>query len=232
MLRDGSQPIRPSLDYIAEWDARNDDYPVEPLTAGKTPRSYTWSVGKVLDQGPDGACVGFAFTHELIARPKVYADLDAQFAQSVYFDAQRIDTFRGGEYPGASPIMAGTSLLAGAKVLKNDGYITEYRWARNVGDLARAVGHLGPAVIGLQWFEGMDVLDDDGYIRHTGRAVGGHAICIYGVNQRGRYFKAINSWGPSWGDDGRALIDFDDMARILRSSIGQAVVPLGRKAAT
>src|SRR5215218_8851516 len=107
-------------------------YPIAPLVAGLTPRSYTWGVAFTLDQGSEGACVGHGFTAEAVARPVVVdfrehltpawasntrmyqiQGRDAQtcaqaFAFDIYHQAQRVDEWRGEDYDG-------TSVAAGAK---------------------------------------------------------------------------------------------------------------------
>jgi hypothetical protein len=63
-----------------------------------------------LDQGKEGACVGFAWSHELAAYP-VRVEVDDEFARSkIYAEAQKIDEWPGEAYHG-------TSVLAGAKVV-------------------------------------------------------------------------------------------------------------------
>ncbi|NOZ61975.1 MAG: T9SS type A sorting domain-containing protein [Calditrichaeota bacterium] len=39
----------------------------------------------------------------------------------------------------------------------------------------------------------------------------GHAVLIVGYNDNGQYFKAKNSWGPSWGENGYFRIAYDDV---------------------
>lgn len=235
-LRDGGAVNDARLDRLVQHDDRNLQFlAAAPLRAeGKKPRSYTWRVRQTGNQGVQGACVGFSFTHELVARPKEWDFTEGtrmmpstaveRYAQSVYYDAQRIDPWPGGEYPGASPQMAGTSILAGVKTLHRRGVIGGYRWAYTVDDLALAVGSSGPAVIGVAWYDGMFNTDDKGFIHPTGRVAGGHAILVHGVSQRGEFFKLTNSWGASWGDGGECKLSFADMETLLRQD-GEACIP-------
>lgn len=174
-------------------------------------------------------CVGAAFTHELAAKPAVVKNVDIQFAKSLYFEAQRQDGWPGGEYPGASPIYSGTSVLAGAKVVKTLGYVKEYRWAFGLEDLILAVGYKGPAVLGLDWYTDMFDVDGNGYISASGQVEGGHCILCKAVNVKKEYFVLHNSWGPTWGVNGDAKITFDDMNYLLQSG-GEACIPGGRVA--
>ena len=229
-LRDGSVVADRRLTRLPYFDVRSLSYAIADLFKKDQPlRAYTWKCNAVLDQGNEGACVGFAMAHELIAQPKVVKGIDAKFArEQIYWAAQRIDKFKGGSYPGASPKMEGSSVLAGIKVLKELGYVTEYRWAFSINDLALAVGYKGPAIIGIPWYEGMFKPASCGCLHPTGEKVGGHAIAVVGVNPRRQTFTLHNSWGPKWGNNGRAKITFDDLEKLLKES-GEAVIPVVRR---
>ena len=241
VLKGGKPVIDPRADYVGESDPRNDAFPVEPLLrhdgARRPLRSYTWRARTVLDQRGQGACVGFAWAHELIARPHEVTAIDDSFAvQTLYFEAQRRDRWPGGQYPGASPLMAGTSVLAGAKVVKDLGYIEQYRWAQSLEDLASAIGFLGPAVLGTRMFAGMREPDAAGFIHAAGSRLGGHALLVVGVRIRpigggepdlnASSFLVQNSWGPDWGDNGRARITFTEMSVLLEKA--EVCIPVQR----
>lgn len=228
-LRDGSTVQDGRLARLQQFDERSRKFPVRKAVGAKPLRSYTWSCDKWLDQGPDGACVGFSWTHELIARPAVVVGVAAAFAkEKVYWEAQKIDPWPGGSYPGASPVYEGTSVLAGAKVLQKLGFITEYRWAFSVQELALAVGYCGPVVLGIPWYEGMFNLYGCGHLHIGGSMAGGHAILCNGVNVKDKTFRLHNSWGKGWGNSGEALVSWDEMDRLLHEG-GEACVPMGRR---
>ena len=218
----------PSLGRLPQFDARSRAFPIRSLVAAKPPRSYTWSCGVTIDQGMEGSCVGHAWAHELAARPRVIPGVGHDFARRVYFDAQRIDEWDGGAYPGAAPFYEGTSVLAGAKVVKALGAMDEYRWAFGLSDLILAVGYAGPAVLGINWYEGMFDPDPSGLVRVSGDVAGGHAIVANGVSVKRRLVRLHNSWGPGWGVGGHAFIGWDDLERLLHEQ-GEACIPVGRK---
>jgi intein/homing endonuclease len=173
-------------------------------------------------------CVGHGFAHELIARPSVVDGIDSNFAvEKIYWEAQKIDQWAGGSYPGARPQYEGTSVLAGAKVVQKLGYVKEYRWAFGLDDLIMAVGYKGPAVIGVNWYEGMQDTDSDGYISPQGYFQGGHCVLVKGVNIKDGYFTIHNSWGEDWGVKGDCRITFSDMDYLLNQD-GEACIPLSR----
>lgn len=234
ILKNGQRTTTPLLDRIPFFDERSRAYPVRTVGQRAT-RSYTWALGQdVLDQGNQGSCVGHAFSHELEARPSVVADVDPR---GIYFEAQKIDEWEGGAYDGASPFYEGTSILAGAKTVKAMGHYREYRWAFSVDDLAYAVGHEGPGVLGVTWTTDMFRPDENGYIWPTGLFAGGHAILANGVNLKRREFLLPNSWGPEWSTiqwgaqtlHGYCKVTFEAMAAMLEDN-GEACVPIRPRA--
>jgi len=216
------------LDRVIKFDEKSRAYPIRTLVAGKTPRSYTWRCLKQLDQGADGACVGFGITHELISRPAEAAGLDDRYAkQNIYWEAQKIDEWAGGSYPGARPFYEGTSVIAGIKVAQRLGWFESYRWSFSLDDLILGVGYNGPAVLGLYWLEGMMDTDSKGFIHATGDELGGHCILCRGVNVKKQYFLLRNSWGSSWGLNGDCKISFSDMGKLLNMD-GEAAFFISR----
>lgn len=210
----------PRLDRRVHFDERSRNYPVRALVADKEPRSYTWSCSTYLNQGQEGACVGFSIAHELAARP-VEVPATRTFAYSLYDRARQLDDWEGEDYEG-------TSVLAGMKAATERGFYSEYRWAFSIEDLILAVGYKGPAVLGLNWHEGMMEPDEEGYVHPTGDVVGGHAILCRGVGVKQRYFFLHNSWGRDWGPHrGTCRIGISDLAGLLADQ-GEACIPVHR----
>ncbi len=210
------------LGRLEEFDERSRAYPIRTLLAGiSIPRSYTWSCGVQLDQGNVGACVGFSWAAELAARPVVVPAISNDTGLSLYHSAQLIDEWAGEAYEG-------TSVLAGAKVVQMAGLVDEYRWAFSFDDLILAIGYKGPAVLGINWFEGMDWPDaGTGIVHATGALRGGHAILANGVSIRNGLVRLHNSWGPWWGYKGDCFISFDDLRKLLAER-GEACIPVRR----
>lgn len=208
-----------TLDRRIHYDPLSRNFPIRELVGPRPPRSYTWRCDMWLDQRSEGACVGFAWAHELVARPKV-VPADENLARTIYREAQRLDVWQGEAY-------SGTSVLAGAKAVHARGHLREYRWAFGFDDLLLAIGYAGPAVLGLEWRTGMWNTDDKGFVHVTGQVVGGHAILAHAVSVKGRYVVLHNSWGTSWGVNGRARISFDDLDALLRDG-GEACIPVFR----
>lgn len=243
-LPNGQTATDPRLDRIYELDWRSLNYTVGQELLGQSapvyrPRSFTWQLDEYLDQGREGACVGFAFCHELAARPQEVQGVVNQFARDVYFDAQRVDQWDGGAYPGAAPFYEGTSILAGAQVLQKRGYYESYHWALSAMETAQGVGYFGPAVIGVNWYTGMFNTDPNGFIHPTGRIEGGHAVLVRAVKivyksprtwkfWRERTWQDVdfdrsyvtiwNSWGPDWGVKGTAKLSLTNLERLIKEN--------------
>lgn len=208
------------FDRLVQFDERSRAFPVRALIAEAKPRSYTWACPVWLDQGSEGACVGFSVSHEAAARPVCIPAITDATARVLYKRAQDLDDFPGSDYDG-------TSVLAGIKAGAEFGWYPEYRWAFGRADLALGVGYKGPAVLGVNWYDGMFDTDDGGFVHVEGELAGGHAILCRGVNVKGKYFLLRNSWGAGWGRDGDCKVSFDDMDRLLAEQ-GEACIPVRR----
>lgn len=209
------------FDRRLEFDERSRAFPIRTLVETLAPRSYTWGCPVRLDQRNEGACVGFAWTHELAARPKVHGQVTEQLARDLYYEAQVRDP-----WPDTPPA-EGTTILAGAKAAVAYDYLEEYRWCFSVSDLALTVGHRGPVVLGINWHADMMDTDGDGYVHASGGVVGGHAILCNGYSAKYQRFKLVNSWGWDWGIAGECLVTESDMELLLADD-GEACVPVVR----
>lgn len=231
-LRDGTTVNDPRLDRIVEFDEASRAYPIRALIS-PTQQILTrrWDIpygSPVLDQGHEGACVGYGVTNELRFNPVPVSGIDGAFAHdTIYWGAQRIDSQPGGSYPGATPVYEGTSVLAGVKTAATLGFYGEYRWAFSEPDLALAISVHGPAILGLGWWTGMFHPDGNGYLRRTGRIEGGHCVLAIGINTRAGAYTIYNSWGPDWGNLGTARISRAVMAQLLADQ-GEACIPVNR----
>lgn len=212
----------PSLGRRPEFDEKSRNYPIRALV-GDSPELFTkiWECEAWLDQGVEGACVGFSWAHELIAEPE-HVPVGEAYARMIYREAQKVDEWPGEDYEG-------TSVLAGVKIVKQLGWIEEYRWGFSTNDVLGAIANIGPVVLGTNWYEGMWDTDDNGYIHPTGSLAGGHAILISGYDHERQAVLLHNSWGPSWGVNGRAWVSVSDLEFLL-SQRGEICVPLVRKA--
>lgn len=223
-----------SLNWTPQFDERSREYGISAVSRPAPRRDKQWKIGPILDQGREGACVGFGWTAEALATPTP-VDLSrtpwgvprdpTKLALEVYKQAQLIDEFPGEEY--------GTSVLAGAKIMKKMGFLKEYRWAFSVDDVITGLINRGPVVLGIEWRSGM-YAPKDGVLKLSGDVVGGH--CITAVGFRSVKSSAIpgqesvvlqNSWGLDWGVNGLAQISVSDLTALLAAQ-GEACVPYKR----
>jgi len=251
-LRDGSTVEDPRLGRLVQFDEASRSYPIRAAGVLSRPRSYTWRivVTWVIDQYREGACIGLGITNEAQCRPSE-VDFGSKLAaekfgrEQIYWGAQRIDPWPGGSYPGASPRYEGSSVLAGMKVAQRLGYFREYRWAFGLQDVVHGIGHNGPAVLGINWYDTMYSPAGGWISPRRGRVVGGHAILARavkilwlnkalagtwaGVDLDRSYVVLRNSWGISWGDHGDAKLTLSDLGWLLDQQ-GEAVFAVDRVA--
>lgn len=219
LMRDGSIVKDPRLGRLIEFDERSRNYNVRKLftTEHDAPRSYRWKVPQSLDQKRNPSCVGFAWSHELCARPKMTEGITEESALQLYYEAQKLDEWSGEGYEG-------TSVLGGAKAAQAQGKILEYRWAFDTLDLAIAISYFGGAVIGVNWYDSMFETDVDGYLHIGGKIAGGHALYVPGFSVFKWSFWCWQSWGLEFGLAGGCWIRFEDMDRLLKEN-GEACLP-------
>lgn len=264
MLKDGTFTRDARLARLVHYDARSRLHPVTELVERRY-RSRYWPIPKayVLDQGTEGACVGFSVTNELVCAPvsNIFGGFQnaQKFARMLYFEAQKIDPWPGGAYPGASPLYAGTSVLAGTQIAQRMGYIESYSWAFGLRDLVVGLGQYGPSVLGVMWTSEMYSPNARHFICPCGPIVGGHAILARGVRIVPKkapwwmlrdswsrrlhrevtewdqidldrsYLMLRNSWGPEYGKNGDVFITLRHVETLLQQQ-GEAVFFEGRKA--
>lgn len=228
-----------TFDRLPEFDERSRQYPARALLSLQSAtipleqvRSYAWNMreplwSNPLDQGPDGACVGFGFANEIALPPKPNYALTYDYAFAIYRWAQQHDEWEGEDYDG-------TSVLAGAKAVTEwlTRYV-EYRWCFSLDDLIRTIAYHGPVVLGWNWYTGMMRPDVDGRIRPTGVIEGGHCIVankhrgyLYGIPSQRRRLYVWQSWGrvDGWPE---AWLTWDDAERLMHEQ-GEACVPVVR----
>jgi hypothetical protein len=221
------------FDWKSRHDPRSRQFAIRRVGEERPARKATfWTPGPLLDQGPDGACVGFGWSGELGASPVRVKGITNNFAFSLYAIAKTMDEWEGEDYEG-------TSVLAGAKAVSSAGYMEEYRWAFGIEDVIDALIVHGPVVIGIPWLDGMFSTRKSGLVECTGDVAGGHCVYLTGYHphmrmsgegwfRRHEVIRARQSWGD-WGLRGGGDFYFrvGDLSRLLQDQ-GEACVPMGR----
>lgn len=170
------------------------------------------------DQGATSQCVAYAWSHYLTDGPVVQLPpRPPQPPQVVYDAAQLIDEWAPAAHDG-------TSVRAGAKVLQQLGFITDYQFAFDLATVVDAVLLRGPVVMGTNWYDRMfDPDPKTGLVTVDGPLAGGHAWKLDGVNKKSGMARAKNSWGRHWGRGGYFTISFADLERLIHES-GEAAI--------
>lgn len=222
------------FNWAPNFDQKSKDFPIRTAVPQEVRRNKLWRTGQILDQGREGACVGFGWTAEALSTPvavdlsKLKADAPddpTAFAKSIYKRARLLDQWEGEDYEG-------TSVLAGAKAMRELGLVKEYRWAFNIADVIDGIIHRGPVVLGIQWHKGM-YQAPDGVLTVSGEIVGGHCIAAVGYKVSSDKINGEegiilqNSWGDDWGNKGLAIIRTSELAALL-DNYGEACVPFRR----
>jgi hypothetical protein len=220
----------PALNWRPNHDQRSRSFGVRQRLTGSAPLTdVLLSTGPVLNQGAEGACVGFgsadaANVLALLRAPGTPQLLDSGDALELYRLAQKLDQVPGEDYEGSS-------VLGGMKAGLQRGLWGGYLWAFGTRDIAQALlQRHGPVVIGVPWYEGLYETGPRGVVRLGGALVGGHCLAVVGLQltgpngEPGVHFVWQNSWGPSYGDEGLGYIANRDLAALLRQQ-GEAAIP-------
>ncbi len=179
--------------------------PVAP-TPTPGPPGGVWPDEQQLDQGDTGHCVGFGWCQWGNTLP-----VEDQFknpdGDAVYYECKILD--------GEKDQENGSTVRSGAKAMKNRARIGVYAFAASTADITAWLAQHGPVVVGTDWHEAMFNPDSDGWITPTGSIAGGHCYVILGHLEADGAYVLQNSWGQSWGENGRAKIKVGDFQKLL-----------------
>ena len=215
---------RPVLDRRVAFDEQNRNYAIRPMLGTRVMRKTTLHQVPYplpLDQGAEGACVGFGWSGQLAVGP-IFNRASNTYAQAYYMAARKVDRLEGRYWP------EGASVLAGAKVARSRGLISGYRWAFGVDDVIDSLVVKGPVVLGVPWYESMYETDRAGRVLINGSLVGGHCILACGFIKDhpqwgGDWVQWVNSWGPHYGVRGVGYISVSDLHVLLKQD-GEACI--------
>lgn len=191
-------------------DERDRRYLMPPRRLSEAPRARYWHADGVLDQGFTAECIGYAGHKYLTAGPTRNVSFPLTPTQ-LYKLSQQNDEWPGDDYEG-------TSVRGLFKTLNKLGFVSGYSWTWDVETMMAHVLTVGPVVVGTKWFDAMVYPSMQGVIHPVGRDLGGHAYLIIGGNRDKGLCRVLNSWGPGWGQNGRAWISFEDMQTLLLDS--------------
>lgn len=85
--------------------------------------------------------------------------------------------------------------------------ILKYFSCSSIDDIKQAIYNHGPVLAAYKWYNTFKVDSNGKLIGAQTGSYGYHAVMIYGYDSEG--FWCLNSWGKSWGKDGRFLVPYD-----------------------
>lgn len=173
---------------------------------------------QILDQGFVGSCTGHAGVAVLASDPFWPAseeilgrDRDPHLAAvDLYSEATKIDPWTGTYRPDDT----GSDGLSVAKVLHAQGLISGYQHATSLAAVLTALAER-VVMIGSSWLEGMYDVAADGHMDVRGLSAGGHEYALDEIDVPNKRVWMRNSWGSSYGLEGRAWMTWDELGRLL-----------------
>ncbi len=171
----------------------------------------------VFDQGDLGSCTGNAGLGALGTDP-LYQTVTGlvPFTEAeavvIYGRATQLDD-ASGTYP---PDDTGSDGLSVAKALQGFGLISGYLHATTLEDTLAALQDQ-PVIVGVNWYQNMFNPDADGLVSIAAddTLAGGHEFVLDGYDAAKQWVWFTNSWGTSWGVEGRAAMTVATLKRLL-----------------
>jgi hypothetical protein len=174
----------------------------------------SWHYEEVFDQGKtclNTSCTWAAYLSTMCPVEEMgmsYKD----FIRGLYYESQLEDPWAGTD----EVRKYGTSLLSAGTVLKNKGFFNQLLWTDDVDKMSNHILTRGAIMVASEWTTEMGRIDPNGFSRPYGAYEGNHCWLVYGVDDMWETFFCLNSWGKEFGKDGKFLIKFTDMKKILQ----------------
>lgn len=166
-----------------------------------------WAGGAWLDQGQTPECTAYGWSHWYYDGPVTHKPGTLPDPGDLYGRLQAVDGI-----PGAHE---GSTVRAGAQVLRGLGRIDSYRWAPDMDTLVAHLLHVGPLVVGTVWLENMFDPARSGLLDVSGPVAGGHAYVLDAINLNTGLVRMKNSWSKRWGRRGFGYLPLADVNTLV-----------------
>jgi hypothetical protein len=171
-----------------------------------------WELEVQLDQGQTNHCVGFGWAGWGDAAP-VKDEYQNADGHAIYYECKTIDGQPHGEN--------GSTVRSGALAMRARGRLAAFAFAGSTAEINEWLDGHGPVVVGTTWTNDMFTPDANGYIKPTGGPAGGHCYLMLDRIDEDDAYLFQNSWGSTWGLDGRFKMKRTDFESLL-SDFGEA----------
>jgi hypothetical protein len=184
-----------------------------PTPPQPAPGTVAWDDPIQLDQGQTGHCVGFGWAAWGDCSPvqDQYQNPDGDL---IYYECKVID--------GQPQQENGSSVRSGAQAMQKRGRLGAYVFASTTDEVKQWVTNHGPVVIGSDWTQDMFNPDTKGVVHPTGAVQGGHCYLLVGYDTASDMFLFDNSWGSTWGKNGRFFMAAADFDTLVMKANGEA----------
>jgi hypothetical protein len=205
-----------------QHDPRSRNFPARRAAAVKSVKHQM--AGLPLDQEAHTCPTAHALCATLGATGRADAEslVTSPAAVRVYERAKKLE--------GAESVLVdekGSSGLMACKAARSMGLIDSYEHAFGVEHALRALV-LRPVITGFRWYSSFDHPDPEtGLVEITEAATvrGGHEVVADEIDLERGLVWFWNSWGPSFGLEGRFCMTFDTWERLLVEE-GDVTVPV------
>lgn len=188
------------------WVKQQKKGPKPAPTGDTTPG---WDLKIQLDQGQTGHCVGFGWAGWVNATP-VEGNFQNADGHAIYYECKVID--------GEPLAENGSYVRSGALALRNRGRLAAFAFAENTNEIDDWINNNGPVVVGTAWTDDMFNPDSNGLVKPTGAVAGGHCYLMLEKVDADDTYVFQNSWGASWGHNGRFKMKRSDFGSLLADS--------------